>query len=386
MQQIEQENVVETQAENSESKEEMSYSEMFSDMLGELIPGRGRLVTCWVILLFFLLLTLVLWSSFGWQFYQKGPTNGDATLAGMADIITPDRIRLLHRLPNGSVSSELPSWIHDDLKSMIAQSLKAQHHNSIYDNDQISVLLHSLKEIYWVKETVAIRKYYPAHLEIEVKYRKPVLLISTLIEEGTEENSESRKQYIPVSEDCRILPMDMERFPIPHKEVDTFPAFAGIAPIAFINSDKPMDIVEFEGYSRPLSEVEGIRWEDGTSNVENAVAIVNLLGERWERFQLDYICIEKIVADVPEFCIVLKSGSRIHWGTNNINSTEKEILDVEKIKMLDEMYEQNAPIFAKPEEICQIGFRRPNMLEKQTDSADAIETIPTEEAFEVQEP
>lgn len=439
VQQIEQENTVEIQTENRNSDEEMSYNEIISDFLGEFVPGRGRIATCSVIVFLFLLLTLALWSSFGWHFYEKGPIK-ETGIAGemaleMADRITKERIRLLYRKPDGTLSSAPPPWIHDDLREMIVQSPTMQNHLSIYDNFQNDMLRNALMEIYWIRKVVSIRKYYPAYVEIEVIYRRPVLLVAVasgitedssvagmdslsggdsgtgLASEGNSdvgsvtgaassghlfsdtENDVKKPplQYIPISADCRILPMDAERFPVALEDLAQFPAFAGMAPPAFSKLEKPIDITEFDGYTRPTSEVEGRSWLDET--IQDVVAIVNLLGERWGRYGLDYICIEhqelsqtgmNDYSPDPKFCLVLKNGSRIHWGRRVIKRNFKnDILDTEKLEKLEKMYQQKDLIFAS-NQICQIKFRHQNMAEKQ--SPTETESVIVETDFGLQEP
>ena len=158
---IEQENTIQKQAENWDSEEEMSYSEIAGHFLGELVPGRGRFVTCLVILAFLMVLTLVFWGSFGWHFYEKGPAGNGQKMSQ----ITAQKIRLVHRLEDGTLSAEIPSWIHENIPATIYNTLLLNPSAlSIYSEKQIEYVQNALKEVYWIQKVERIRKFYPACL------------------------------------------------------------------------------------------------------------------------------------------------------------------------------------------------------------------------------
>lgn len=386
MQQIDHENTCRTLAENANSEEEMSYSEMVSHVLGELVPGRGRVATCVALALLFLILTLALWSPFGWHFYRKNPDSG--THSGSvfpANKITSQKIRLLQRLPDGSLSSEIPSWIHEDLRETIFRRLQKDGNSlSIYEDTQIASLQNILKEVFWIRNVHAIRKFYPAFLEIEVTYRKPVVLVIVLKKNdaaapaaGSESASNSEGSslcYVPLSEDCRILPTDPEHFPVAPEKLDRFPVFCGDAPPHFYETEDFIDVPEFSGYDMPPSRMEGTPW-DRDEAIRGAVELVNLIGDRWEKFGLSYLCMEERRSDDydfgPEFCLVSINGSRIHWGRSLSRKRSKnDILNSEKLAQLEEIYQKNGPFDGAGNRV-NVTFRHASQQEKQ-------KTTPTE--------
>jgi len=367
---IEQENTVQTQSENRDSEEEMSYSEIASHFLGELVPGRGRAVTCIVILLGLLVLTLVFWGSFGWRFYEKGPTGAGQKMSQ----ITAQKIRLVHRLPDGTLSSEIPSWIHENIPETIYNTLLLNPSTlSIYSEKLIEYTQNALKEVYWIQKVERIRKFYPAFLEIEVVFRRPALVVSvsgdSLLTESSGKGERGHFYYIPLSSDCHILPMEMDEFPVPMEELEKFPTFCGEAPTAFYDSEEPLDVTSFPGCQPPRSQKPGTLWSYD-AQIRDAVEIVNLLGDRWQKFGFDYLCIENKTDKTnetyaeKEFCIVTKNGSRIHWGKCTREAESKdEILDTDKIVQLDKMFKVNGGMDS-PNQSFNITFRQQTNQEK----------------------
>ena len=367
---IEQENTIQKQSEKWDSDEEMSYSEIAGHFLGELVPGRGRFVTCLVILAFLMVLTLIFWGSFGWHFYEKGPIGNGQKMSQ----ITVQKIRLVHRLEDGTISSEVPSWIHENIPETIYNTLLLNPSAlSIYSEKQIEYVQNALKEVYWIQKVERIRKFYPAFLEIEVTYRRPAMLVSVSDDspEGTDPNdSKVRLHYIPLSSDCHILPTDPDNFPVPIEDVANFPTFCGEAPSAFYESEEPLDVTAFPGCQPPISSKPGALWVYD-EQIRDAVKIVNMLGDRWNKFGLDYICVENNKNDEDDwyfenqFCIVTKNGSRIHWGRCIDEAASKEdVLDTDKIAQLDEVFKANGYL-DKPEEPFNMMFRQQTNQEKK---------------------
>lgn len=366
---IEQENTVQTQEKNRDSEEEMNWSEIAAHFLGELVPGRGRFVTCLVILAFLLIITLVFWGSFGWRFYEKGPTGSGQKMSQ----ITVQKIRLVHRLEDGTLSSEVPAWIHENIPETIYNTLLLNPSTlSIYSEKQIEYVQNALKEVYWIQKIERIRKFYPAFLEIEVTYRRPALMVSVSgdsIPGGESEESKGHFYYIPLSSDCHILPMDADNFPVPMEELEKFPTFCGEAPSAFYESEEPLDVTAFPGCQPPRSQKPGTLWSYD-AQIRDAVKIVNLLGDRWKKFGLDYICVENNANDKnnwyseKQFCLVTKNGSRIHWGRCVDEAISKDdVLDEDKIVQLDQIFEENG-FLDTPEEPFNLSFHQQTNYEK----------------------
>ena len=364
---IEQENTVQKQAENWDSEEEMSFSEMESHFLGALFPGRGRVMTCLVILAFLLVLTLIFWSSFGWNFYEKSPTRDGENMS----LITEQKIRLIHRLDDGTISSEIPPWIHENISGTVyTKLLKNQNNLSIYDEELNENVQRTLKEVYWIQKVNRIRKFYPPFLEIEVTYRRPALLVSVSDRSSLSTDSDApARHFIPLSSDCYILPADPENFPVPMDELEDFPTFCGEAPKAFYDSEEPLDVTEFPGCDPPISQKTGTLWSYEPL-VRDAVKIVNLLGDRWKKYDLDYLCVESNSGDPSrrypekEFCLVTKNGSRIHWGPCVDEAANKgDVLDVDKIVMLDREIETSGSLDT-PGQSYNMGFHKKTDNEK----------------------
>lgn len=367
---IEQENTVQTQEKNRDSEEEMSWSDIAGHFLGELVPGRGRIVTCLVILVSLLIITLVFWGSFGWRFYEKGPTGNGQKMSQ----ITVQKIRLVHRLEDGTLSSEVPPWIHENIPEKIYKTLLLTPSTlSIYSEKQIEYVQNALKTVFWIQKVERIRKFYPAFLEIEVTYRRPAMLVSVAGDAIHDSNSSEPKGhiYIPISSDCCILPMDEKVFPVPQDEMEDFPTFCGEAPNEFYESEEMLDITEFSGCEPPLSQTPGNFWSND-SQIRDAMKIVTLLGDRWKKFGLDYICVEdkdhtndaNFWYTEKHFCLVTKNGSRIHWGSCMEKALVKDdVLDVEKIEVLDDEFDSKGYLDT-PEKTFIMGFQRESNNEK----------------------
>lgn len=365
---IEKVNTTQTQEKNRDSEEEMNWSDITGHFLGGLVPGRGRIVTCLVILAFFLTITLVFWRLFGERFYEQGPTRKGQAM----DQITLQKIRLVHRLEDGTFSSAIPDWIHEkNIPETIYRRLN-QNSLSIYNEKQIEYIQNAIKEVYWIQNIERIRKFYPTFLEIEVTYRRPAMLVSVSGDSsvnGASDETKGRLYYVPLSSDCCILPKDSDNFPVPVEELEDFPTFCGEAPVAFYESEEPLDVTAFPGWQPPRSETPGTFW-NYDSQIMDALKIVNLFGDRWKKFGLDYICVENNTNakeswySEKQYCIVTKNGSRIHWG----NCVDKEVnkddvLDVDKIEKLDNLFNQNGYLDS-PERPFNISFRQQTNHEK----------------------
>lgn len=357
MREIHRENTAETLAENENSAEEMDYAEMYSRFVGDFIPGRSPAASGCLIGFAFLVLTMSLWCVFGWRFYQNTPTDVTGKRSNIsAEIITAQKIRLVHRSADGSLSTAIPPWIHENIAQKIVTNIPPEH-RSIYEGKQIEKLIIALKSVYWIQTVHSIRKYYPAYLEIEVTYRRPALLVAV----REERNGKMTRCYIPVSQDCCILPSEEADFPVAKEELKTFPLFCGEAPGEIMTPEGPLDVTEFEGYTMPPNRLAGTLW-DRDDCVRNAVQIVNLLGSRWEKFGLDYICLEPYkegeLDTSPKFCIATRNGSLIHWGKCVTDRVSKgDILDTEKITQLDAIYKKEHALDA-PGRTMNISFRR----------------------------
>ncbi|MCR5165039.1 MAG: hypothetical protein K6C40_13555 [Thermoguttaceae bacterium] len=365
---IEQENADQTQVMNQESEEEMNLSDITGHFLGELVPGHGRIMTCLVILVFFLIITLVFWRLFGERFYEQGPTRHGQ---GMNQL-TLDKIRLVHRLEDGTLSSEIPPWIHEKNIAETIYNRLSPNTLSIYNEKQIECVQNAIKEVYWIQNIERIRKFYPTFLEIEVTYRRPAMLVSVLDDSSPDYEADESKghlYYIPLSSDCCILPKDPDSFPVPVEEREDFPTFCGEAPEAFYDSEEPLDVTAFSGWQPPRSETPGTSW-NYDSQIKDALKIVNLLGDRWKKFGLDYICLENNTNDrenwysEKQFCLVTKNGSRIHWGRCVDKEVNKDdVLDTDKIEKLDDLFNQSGYLDT-PEKQSNISFRQQTNHEK----------------------
>lgn len=410
MQKVHQENPIETQKASWNPQDEMSGGEMFHTILNDFRQNRGRTAFCIFIVLSFFCLTLLFWVSFGWNFYRQGPGNEYSNAYGLAgNQISRKQIRIVHRTANGEPSTQVPPWIHENLTEKLFSRLQDLDEGlSIYDESLITQVQNALKEIYWILEVKKIQKFYPAFLEIEVTYRKPTLLVvvrkedefqqnltshspvsgdsasqgadSSNSETGQRNSPESDEKnlcYVPLSQDCRILPTAPEKFPVRMEDLERFPVFCGEAPQKFYDSDDILDIYDFAGYGMPPQKMPGAPW-DRDSFIREAVELVNLLGKRWEKWQIDYLCLEKRrINDYDygfQFCFVTRNGSKIHWGRSISQRDEyflkDDILNSEKLAKLDQIYEKKG-FFDRPGESFDLTFRHPMLHEKQTQIFDS---------------
>lgn len=363
MWEIHRENTAKTLAENENSTDEMDYSEMYTRFVGDFIPGRSPAAGGCLIGFVFLAVTLSLWATFGWKFYQKCSENAPGNVPGVsADTITAQKIRLVHRLPDGTLSPEIPKWIHENIVQQIMDGLPKEN-RSIYDEKLIEKVNLTLKGMCWIQEVHSIQKFYPAYLQIEVKFRRPVLLV--VVHEKTD--AIDRIIYIPVSDDCRVLPNENKDFPVSPEEIETFPIFCGVAPVDILTPEGPMDINDYSGYNMPPSRLPGLPWDRDT-NISGAIHLINQLGSRWEKYGLNYICVEPQKSGEtdfgPKFCIVTRNGSIIYWGRSSLESLNKnDISDTVKIAQLDEEYKKRGSLDQPP--MC-ISFRHETVQTVQT--------------------
>ena len=183
--------------------------------------------------------------------------------------------------PADIVITPPPSWIRTDLKSDVLASGGLEGPLSLLDAELSERIAAAFSLHPWVLEVVRVEKSHPAHVEVTLRYRKPVCMVEV---PGGLYAVDSQGVTLPSND---FSPIEAARYP----------RLSAIR-------------------TAPLGPV-GTSW--GDARVAGGARIATVLQERWDELRLARIVPSTAPADVatsqqPTFEIFTRGGSRIFWG------------------------------------------------------------------------
>ncbi len=192
----------------------------------------------------------------------------------------------------------LPDWIHSDLRGEVFRDPTLDGPLSIMDDDLAERIARAFARHPWVAKAVPVRKYHPASVQVELKYRRPVCMVE-----------------VPGG----LFPVDVEGFLLPGHD---------------FSPSEAARYLRLTGVERMPIMPPGNRWPD--AKVIGGAEIAAALGPAWEAMRLQRIvplAADPAVAVVggvtggdpnrrkalrrsvePFFAIVTSGGTRILWG------------------------------------------------------------------------
>jgi hypothetical protein len=238
--------------------------------------------------------------------HQYGPS----ILAQPQYRLTPDR---LHVTPQ-------PSWIHSDVKQS-AVTAGRLHQASLLDKELVLQVKQAFNVQPWVKRVLLVNKRYPAGVEIELEYRRPVAMVEVPAGTFPAYNYEG---LLPVDEEGYLLPVE-----IGQEEAQQFPKIGGID-------------------SSPAGP-PGNPW--GDPRVAEATLIVTLLEELWHPLKLAKVQVPPrptpVDSAAPEdFVLVTQGGRHYTWGSPPGRERPGEEKGRDKAAGLKAFLEQHGPLDA----------------------------------------
>lgn len=251
-----------------------------------LLVGRGRRLTLVAVV-------MTLAALVGHQLWRHV---GEHVLARDQYQLTSDRI----------VVTPAPTWIRADIRSEVMQSLMLDGSVTILDDTLASRVAETFNLHPWVARVVRVTKHVPARVEVELIYRRPVLMV------------EVPGGLYPVDDQGVLLPT-ADFMP---DEARQYPRLAGIQTVT-------------EG---PV----GTRWQD--DRVAGAAALAAVLIDAWKDLDLHRILPVASTSDTAttEFVLLTSGGRRITWGARPGAEPPGEPPAAEKLQRLRQLVGKDA--------------------------------------------
>lgn len=189
-----------------------------------------------------------------------------------------------------------PEWIQSDVvgESVLNGSLDGL---KITENRLTVKVADAFAMHPWVEEVVRVHKSFPARVEVELRYRKPVAMVEVM--------SNGHPALFPVDRLGVLLPPQ-----------DFMPPQDFVPPVDFDPAAATRYLRINVGLSWPAGPV-GTPW--GDNKVAGAAEIADLLGTQWQKLGLLRVIVETDSEEpalrLPSlYVITAENGSRILWG------------------------------------------------------------------------
>jgi hypothetical protein len=208
-----------------------------------------------------------------------------------------------------------PPWVRGDVKAEALRSAGIDGPLSILDDDLVQKIQTAFSLHPWVANVVRVSKQHPAHVDVELTYRRPVAMV-----EVHENGSDG---LYPVDIDGVLLPSN-DFSPL---EARSYPRLAGVE-------------------SSPLGAV-GSRWGDPV--VAGGARIAAALSAHWAEWKLWSIRWLKPAtgsdASAPaDFDLITGAGQAIHWGAAPANEPPGEPTADQKIAQIKTFVDQHGSL------------------------------------------
>jgi hypothetical protein len=213
------------------------------------------------------LLLLVAMGSGGYALWRSVRTQ---VLEAPQFIVTPDTVTV----------TPPPPWIRSDVKAEVVRDINLAGPVSVLDEDVGERFYEAFAAHPWVGKVVRVLKRPPAGVQVDLLYRRPVLMVQ--VTEG-------------------LLPVDAEAVQL---------LTADFSPLEASRYPRLIDI----GSATPPPA--GTRWSD--TRVRSAARLAAVLVDAWHELGLHHIALAPETAGLPanqfEFELFTKSGTRVSWG------------------------------------------------------------------------
>jgi hypothetical protein len=215
--------------------------------------------------------------------------------------VTYDRIQL----------PPTPAWIRRDIKEQALRDASLDQPLSLLDPELSSRIAHALAMHPWVAKVDRVVPTFPAHVEVDLTYRRPVCMV------------ELPAGYYPLDHAATLLPTADFTSSEPKK----YPQLTGIA-------------------SPPLGPV-GSRWDD--PRVTGAASIAGTLIDDWERWKLKAI-VPSSQADGGKnhdeytYHLLTEAGTKINWGNTLFREVSPEPTAEQKIARLRQYFTEHGSL------------------------------------------
>ena len=201
----------------------------------------------------------------------------------------------------------VPAWIRSDVRAEVLRDGNLNPPLSIMD-DNLTRRVHDAFSLHpWVGKVRQVRKFYPARVEVDLVYRKPVAMV--VVQDGLRP-VDIEGVHLPTGDFC---PLDADRYP----------RLTGIT-------------------STPVGPV-GTPW--GDPRVVGGAQIAAAFGPDWQELKLDHIAATNLAEPGhPNDClfeILTPNGTRILWGRAPVSDAAGEVPAADKVLRLKHYLAEN---------------------------------------------
>jgi cell division septal protein FtsQ len=229
--------------------------------------------------------------------------------------------------------SRPPHWVPQTLIQQVAEQASLPEHVSLLDDSLVETVARAFRQHPWVEKVVRVRKSYPARLEVELEYRKPVAMV------------EVKQGLYPIDASGILLP------PTDFSITDTknYPLVSSVR-------------------TTPQSAA-GNAWGDPV--VLGAAQISAVLSARWKEFSLVEIRVPTGSAEDGVYQLYTKGGSRIVWGRSPASDHPGELSAEQKVGRMEE-YVNRFGGFDQPNGPYEIDIRHLQEISRKRLASDQI--------------
>jgi hypothetical protein len=212
----------------------------------------------------------------------------------------------VHSMPQFVVTAENvtvtppPTWIRSDVKGEVVRDINLAEQVSILDEDLGERFYEAFAAHPWVAKVVRVLKRPPAGVDVDLVYRRPVLMVH--VPDG----------LLPVDADCvQLLTADFSPL-----EASRYPRLVDV--------------------SRSTPPPAGTRWSD--ARVVAAAALAAVLIDSWQELGLHHLALASepppSAAGPFEFDLFTKEGTRVRWGESPTSSADARAVAADKLARL----------------------------------------------------
>ena len=238
----------------------------------------------------------------GWSYAWR--TWGEPGTTGHDFLVTPEKISV----------TPPPGWIHSDVKTEVVKNgslaLLPLRDPQLVDKVSRAFAAHS-----WVASVKKVSKHYPARIEVELEYRRPVAMVEVIWQ------GEPKLYFIDAA--SVILPSDDFEKEVAQKA----PHFLRI----------------FADDVSPAGRAFGTPW--GSERIAGAALLADAWQGRWQKLGLYRVLVTKVDPNgKPTYVLETKSGTRVHWGLAPGSELKGEQTPREKIVWLEQYVAKHGPL------------------------------------------
>ena len=262
---------------------------------------RGGLFGAWsrrlIVAAIILGLVLVGWS-YAWRTWGEPGTTGHDFL------VTPEKISV----------TPLPAWIHADVKMEVVKSGSLSS-LPLRDPQLVDKVSRAFAAHSWVASVKKVSKHYPARIEVELEYRRPVAMVEVIWQ------GEPKLYFI----DAASVLLPSEDF---ENEVE---------------QKAPHFLRIFAGDVSPTGRAFGTPW--GSERIAGAALLADAWQDRWQKLGLYKVLLDKDDPNgKPMYVLATKSDTRMRWGHAPGSEAKEEQTSREKIAWLEQYVAKHGPL------------------------------------------